>query len=60
MVAALATGIIAGNSQTVFATSDNLMDAILSEDTDNDEITVRKQRKILLRIPVIVCFVEQI
>ena len=39
MVAALATGIIAGNSQTVFATSDNLMDAILSEDTDNDEIT---------------------
>ena len=39
MVAALTAGIIAGNSQTVFATSDNLMDSVLSEETDSDEIT---------------------
>ena len=39
MVAALTAGIIAGSSQTVFATSDNLMDAILNEEADNDEIT---------------------
>lgn len=39
MVAVLTAGIIAGNSQTVFATSDNLMDSVLSEETDSDEIT---------------------
>ena len=40
ILASLTTGILlSGSSQTVFAESDSLMDAILAEETDNTEIT---------------------
>lgn len=40
LMAALTAGtLLAGSSQIVFASSDNLMDTILNDGTDNDEIT---------------------